>query len=161
MPYVYLKNIGGEMMRKVTCAVAFVAVLLIMAAGVGYSADRPEVAKYASVYTGGEGVQVTVLRIGPPEKSEVLLQVNRIDHPWDGKIMLHKVNGTGRRIDYVTQVDGKDWVTMTVRDGSRELYLPNMEASIHLSFSEELSNKVAPQSFLTLYLDQQEQIKKK
>ena len=42
---------------------------------------RPEVSRYTRAYSGDEGIQVFVTRIGPVEKGEVLIMVSGVDHP--------------------------------------------------------------------------------
>lgn len=133
--------------------------LLLCAPGPGTrtvaAEERPEVGRYARVYKGGEGVTVVVLRIGPAEKNEALVQINGIDHPLDGVIRLHEVvfQGPGK-YDYRTRAEGNTFTTLVQRNGLTELYVKGIPETVPVAYAEALSREVQPEHLLTAYLEQ-------
>ncbi len=127
---------------------------------------RPEVGKYAKVYKGDEGLRVIVLQIGPKEKSEALVQIIGIDHPWNGIIRKHNVISTQSKTDFTTKIDGKNWTTLTARQSwwnakQYEVWLKGESNGRTVFYVENESKKVIPQHFLTEYLKQENKPKKK
>ncbi|WP_312073666.1 hypothetical protein [Atlantibacter sp.] len=115
---------------------------------------RPETAKYVKAYSGQEGAQIWTLRIGARADNEALVQIERIDHELDKRILRCKVQPTsdGGK-SYSTKIDGKEFVLLRVKNGSGELYLPGEQAS-YVSYNEGLSNNSDADAFLTSYLEQ-------
>ncbi|WES70185.1 hypothetical protein [Superficieibacter sp. HKU1] len=119
-------------------------------------ATRPEIAKYVKGYEGQEGVQVWTLRIGPKEANESLVQIANVDNALDKKIIRCKVEpASGGATSYKTQIDGKSWELLRVKDGSGELYLPGESSSTWVAYSQSLSQEGNAEHFLTDYLEQE------
>lgn len=145
---------------------AVVASIILGVTGSIYSqGSRPQVGKYAKVYLGEEQTKVTLVRVGPPEKSEYLVEIFGVDHPWDNTIFLHKlvdVSSPGReRVEYQMQVDGNTFTTLIIRDGGwGELYLKDRAGKpIRIWYSQEESQQIMPEHVLTAYENQQEKSK--
>jgi hypothetical protein len=68
------------------------------------------------VFSGDEGMQVTVSRYGPLEKNQALLKFSNLDSPWNEKVFLARIEETERQCDYVIQVDGSDWYAIVGRN---------------------------------------------
>ena len=119
---------------------------------------RPPVSKYVRAYTGEEGIQVWIARMGEPSKGEVLHQFAHIDHPWD--LLIHKatVTGTERERRYSIKVDGNDYQVLVLGSGSGTVYLPhyapNNKRSFNVSYDGSLSAQGNAQHMLTRYLAQ-------
>ncbi|WP_313479298.1 hypothetical protein [Atlantibacter hermannii] len=115
---------------------------------------RPETAKYVKAYSGQEGAQIWTLRIGARADNEALVQIERVDHELDKRILRCKVQPTsdGGK-SYSTKIDGKDYVLLRIKNGSGELYLPGTEAR-YVAYNDGLSQNGDAQAFLTSYLEQ-------
>jgi len=119
-------------------------------------APRPEIAQYVKGYTGGEGVQVWTLRIGPKDDNESLVQVVNVDNAMDKKIIRCKMQpASGGATSYKTEIDGKSWELLRVKDGSGELYLPGESSSTWVAYDRSLSQEGNAEHFLTDYLAQE------
>jgi hypothetical protein len=119
-------------------------------------ATRPEIAKYVKGYEGQEGIQVWTLRIGPKEANESLVQIANVDNALDKKIIRCKVEpASGGATSYKTEIDGKSWELLRVKDGSGELYLPGESSSTWVAYSQSLSQEGNAEHFLTDYLEQE------
>lgn len=115
---------------------------------------RPEIAQYVKGYEGLEGAQVWTLRVGPKQDNEALVQVGRVDHALDKKILRCKVSpASGGANSYFTEIDGKRYELLRLNQGSGELYLPG-EKAMRVSYSESLSQQGNAEHFLTEYLEQ-------
>lgn len=96
-----------------------------------------------------------IVRVGPLERNEVLLQIKGIDNPLDGVIRLHEVISQGAgRYDYQTRVDGNPYNTLVMRNGSIELYVKGIREATPVAYSEGLSQEIQPEHVLTAYLEQ-------
>ncbi|MEO5561577.1 MAG: hypothetical protein ABIO49_16535 [Dokdonella sp.] len=141
-------------MKKLFCIVA----LLLLGAGgfsVASAVPRPEVARYIKAYSGQEGITVWTLRIGAVDKSEALVQITGIDHPWDMRIRKLKVEPSQHGNNYVATVDGKRFVVLAMEGESGQLYLPGSgEAQSKLIYSKTVSEQGNPEHLLTEYLKQ-------
>jgi hypothetical protein len=115
--------------------------------------DRPEIARYFKVYSGGEGTSVRTLRIGPQANQEAIVQIIGIDHKWDGRIHKMKIEPTQRGRKYVTTADGQRYDVLVMDESGIDLNVPGMRTST-LSYDKALSAQGEPQHFLTEYLDQ-------
>lgn len=78
------------MLRLIT---AFLGVFLLMQSAFADQA-RPETSKYVQAYRGQEGAVVWLMRIGPREANEALVQVSHVDNDIDGRIFRCKVQIT-------------------------------------------------------------------
>ncbi|MDU2941612.1 MAG: hypothetical protein E7B59_20915 [Enterobacteriaceae bacterium] len=135
--------------------IAILGSLMIMQSAFA-DATRPEIAKYVKGYEGQEGVQVWTLRIGPKEANESLVQIANVDNALDKKIIRCKVeSASGGATSYKTEIDGKSWELLRVKDGSGELYLPGESSSTWVAYSQSLSQEGNAEHFLTDYLEQE------
>ena len=119
--------------------------------------ERPEVAKYVSVYESATGISVSIVRIGAPEKAEALLQIVGIDHTWDGKIFKVQVRSTKTRNIYFVDQKGQEFQIALINDGYGSLHLPDLNKEIALHYAKDLSRSANSEHFLTAYLNQLEQ----
>ncbi len=135
--------------------IAILGSLMIMQSAFA-DATRPEIAKYVKGYEGQEGVQVWTLRIGPKEANESLVQIANVDNALDKKIIRCKMEpASGGATSYKTEIDGKSWELLRVKDGSGELYLPGESSSTWVAYSQSLSQEGNAEHFLTDYLEQE------
>lgn len=135
--------------------IAILGSLMIMQSAFA-DATRPEIAKYVKGYEGQEGIQVWTLRIGPKEANESLVQIANVDNALDKKIIRCKVEpASGGATSYKTEIDGKSWELLRVKDGSGELYLPGESSSTWVAYSQSLSQEGNAEHFLTDYLEQE------
>lgn len=122
---------------------------------IALSDERPEVGKYAKVYKGGEGLYVTVLRIGPREKEESLFLLEGVDHPFDGKVMVAKKTRHNKKTEFTIQVNGKNYVVFIKRGSTvNYVYLGRHDDPTNVEYNEALSRNIKPQHFLTRFLKQ-------
>lgn len=117
--------------------------------------ERPEVGRYVKAFSGDTGVKVWMVRIGPENNHEVIIQVVGVDHPWDRVITKHKAEFNGMREKYTTTVNGNEWGTFVVTEARGELYLPDTGRSYKVSYNEALASQGNPQHFLTDFLKQE------
>lgn len=135
--------------------IAILGSLMIMQSAFA-DATRPEIAKYVKGYEGQEGVQVWTLRIGPKGANESLVQIANVDNALDKKIIRCKMEpASGGATSYKTEIDGKSWELLRVKDGSGELYLPGESSSTWVAYSQSLSQEGNAEHFLTDYLEQE------
>lgn len=127
-----------------------------------YKNGRPEVGKFARVYKGGEGLEITLLRLGPEANNEFIFKIWGIDHELNGKLFKLKKEGNDQRADYYTFINGNRWVMFTLRTSSgywfewKELtvFLPKLTNGIDVYYDKDASGQVIPEHFLTEFLDQ-------
>jgi hypothetical protein len=161
------------MTRRMMLALLLTAPLL---AAVPSLADRrPEYSRYAWVFEGGEGVTVTVVRVGHPDNNEALVMIEGIDHPLDGAIIKHKVAkkyGNRAVIEYSMKYDGGEWVTLAFdghMPGRRTpyLFLPK-EATFQghadrgrpLSYNKAMSQSVDVNHFINVWMQKYKDIRR-
>lgn len=141
------------MLRLIT---AFLGVFFLMQSAFAEQA-RPEISKYVQAYRGQEGSVVWLMRIGPREANEALVQVSHVDNDIDGRIFRCKVQMTrdGEK-SYATDINGKIFELVRIKEGSGSLYLPDEQANWWINYNEELSNgsDANAEHFLTAYLEQ-------
>lgn len=133
-------------------------VIFLLSLGMWSSAfadNRPDIGRYVKVYSGGEGVVVWVMRIGPPASREALVQIGGIDHQWDQRIQKMTleptaINGT----KYVVISDGQRREVLTVDQGRAELAVPGMPEKPMLTYDKSRSEQEKPESFLTAFQEQ-------
>jgi hypothetical protein len=133
--------------------------------------DRPEIGEYAEVYQDKNNLRVTIIRFGPRERKEALVEINGIDHPWNKQIFRVSVSdwtnpsdSSNKKVDYVTQVNGEDWYLLNRRGNRLQLNLrengdAGKEQNYDLSYSAELSKNSKPEDLLTTYLEQKDKNK--
>ncbi|MBX7221950.1 MAG: hypothetical protein K1Y36_18500 [Blastocatellia bacterium] len=153
-----LKN---QLKHIIGIVVGVMAVLFMVGGDSATAQTRPEVAKYAKVYIGAEGLRVTTLRVGPRERNEYLVGIRGIDHPWDGKIFVHRFEDVSssyrQRYEFSMPYHGHTYTTIILRgDSYGEIYLEGERKERTIYLSEELSDEVIPEHFLTEYLEQRD-----
>ena len=134
---------------------ALLAMVLALAAGLVQAEQRPEVASRVVAFSGEQGVKVWTLRIGARGDDQALVQVEGIDHDWDMRIQRMAVEKNAGDTRYSTQVDGKKFVALLVRNGWGELYLPGEAKPLMVGYDNGLSEQGNAQAFLTDYLQAQ------
>lgn len=141
------------MLRLIT---AFVGLFLLMQSAFADTV-RPEVGKYVQGYRGQEGAVVWLMRIGPREANEALVQVSHIDNDIDGHIYRCKVLMTrdGEK-SYTAEIKGKPFELVRLKDGNGSLYVPDEQSTWWINDDNDLSNSdvANPEHFLTAYLEQ-------
>jgi hypothetical protein len=115
--------------------------------------DRPEISRYIKAYSGGEGVVVWVLRVGPQASQEAIVQITGIDNKWDRRIQKMKMEPTQRGMKYVSAAEGKRYDVLVMEDSGVELYVPGIRKTM-VSYDKALSAQGNPEHFLTEYLAQ-------
>lgn len=120
---------------------------------------RPEISQYIKGYKGAEGAVIWVMRIGPRDNHEVLVQISHIDNKFDGHIFLCKeeISRENER-KYTTNIDGKPFELLNSGNGNGRFFMPNEPVTGEwMNYSEELSSSdvANPEHFLTAYLDQE------
>ena len=128
------------------------SILSIASASVANAQPRPEIAKYVKGYSGQEGIKVWMLRIGPTAQNEALVQIGGVDHDWDMGIQKMKLEPGQRGTKYVTTVDGKRFVALTLESSWGEVYLPGRNNSQAVYYSKQLSEQSNAEFFLTDFL---------
>lgn len=131
---------------------ALLAMLLALASGFAQAEERPEVAPKVVAFSGEQGVKVWTLRIGARSENQALVQVEGVDHDWDMRIQRMDVEKNADDTRYSTQIDGKKFVVLLVRNGWGELYLPGEAKPLMVGYDNGLSEQGNAQAFLTDYL---------
>ncbi|OLU20701.1 hypothetical protein BVH01_01820 [Pseudomonas sp. PA1(2017)] len=131
---------------------ALLAMVLALASGLVQADQRPEVASRVVAFSGEQGVKVWTLRIGARGDNQALVQVEGVDHDWDMRIERMAVEKNAGDTRYSTQVDGKKFVVLLVRNGWGELYLPGEAKPLMVGYDNGLSEQGNAQAFLTDYL---------
>ncbi len=134
---------------------ALLVAALTLCIGQAQAEDRPDMAKNVVAYLGTEGAKVWTLRIGDRAANEALVQVEGVDHDWDMRIQKMHVEKTAKDTRYWTEVDGKKFVVLLVRNGWGELYLPGEAKPLMVGYDNGLSEQGNAQAFLTDYLQAQ------
>ncbi len=132
--------------------VAVLAMVLALFGGLVQAEERPEVAPKVVAFSGEQGVKVWTLRIGARSDNQALVQVEGVDHDWDLRIQRMDVEKNAEDTRYSTQVDGKKFVVLLVRNGWGELYLPGEAKPLMVGYDNGLSEQGNAQAFLTDYL---------
>ena len=161
------------MTRRMMLALIMTAPLL--AALPSLADRRPEHSRYAWVFEGGEGVTVTIVRVGHKDNNEALLRIEGIDHPLDGAILKHKVAkkyGRATVVEYSMKYDGGEWVTL-VFDGHMPgrrtpyLFLPKeskyqgrADRGRPLVYNKELSRSVEMNHFINQWVQKYKDIRR-
>lgn len=130
-------------------------VLILICCSAFADEARPEVSRYTRAYSGDEGLQVYVTRIGPAEKGEVLIMVSGVDHPLDGVVRKGRVESSERQRRYTVGKE-KDAVVMILEGSSGNVYLPwlpNNLRSQSVQYDASLSAQADSQHLLTRWLE--------
>jgi hypothetical protein len=110
------------------------------------------------VYSGSDGISVTIVNLAPRSQNKAIVLVQGSDTELDGKALLHDVKGEGDRMDYQTQLHGRDWVTVAVRKGwgSRQLILgvPGRRDDISVGYDEKRTQELKPEEVYALHQKQ-------
>ncbi len=121
--------------------------------------SRPEVGKFCKLYRAGEGLIVSLVRVGPESNNEMLVGFNGFDHPWNEKIFKAKVVTADGRQEFTIQNNGRPWVVLVLREryGESTVFVPKygseqMERPVR--YSQELSGQCDPDIFLSQYINQ-------
>lgn len=138
-------------MRKIFLCVLLCTGLFSVASA---EQPRPEMARYTKAYSGGDGYQVWLARVGPKENNEVLIQIVGIDHKLDGKVIRAKATSVGGGLKYTATIDGKPLDLLYVQGDSAELRLTGQPWTSTLSYDRELVSNQPPQHLLTAFLEQ-------
>lgn len=117
--------------------------------------NRPEMSRYTTAYSGGEGFRVWVARFGPKENQEALVQISGIDHKFDGRVIRAKVipGLGGNSVKYVATVDGQAYELLHAQAGKAQLLVTGTAWPSELCFDKSLVDDRPPQHLLTDYLD--------
>jgi hypothetical protein len=108
---------------------------LLLLAAASARADSP--VEPGKVFVGGEGVSVAVVPLKPRANKKVLVRVTGSGTVFDDKVILHKLeDADSRRINYETTYHGRDWVTLSARDGAYSLAAPGRRDGGTLRFDE-------------------------
>ncbi|MBY0371150.1 hypothetical protein K2X33_10720, partial [bacterium] len=118
----------------------------------GYTADGEP-----RVYKGAHGETVIIQALKPRSANQVVVWVKNSRSVLDDHPVAHTVRQSSGKVDFVTQKDGKDWVTITGRDNwynsmGYELYVPNQADSIKITYAKKDSAKVASAEVLDFFL---------
>jgi hypothetical protein len=140
------------MSRHLSIVCLFVAVVASSAAG-----EELAVEGNAKVYTGGEGIRVTLVPLAPRDAHHVLIMVEGSDSDLDGKVYLHTVNDSGRGADFTRKLGSRGWNTLTSREGwwsgrYFELFVPGRKDSVHVRYDESDSTALIAGQVLSKYL---------
>lgn len=99
-----------------------------------------------------------VLRVGPLANKEALVQINGIDHPWDGQIHRLKIEPMQNGMKYVSVSGGKRFDVLQRSESAGapafELAVPGLPGRTELVYDRELSAEGNAQHFLSQYLEQ-------
>lgn len=112
----------------------------------------------AKVYRGSEGLEVTVLRYGARDKQQSLVEFRGVDSPWNGQVFLADVKETDRSIDYLLEVDGREWRCIVGRSAwnewSYQAYVRGIRRDFRLVYDKELSRQVDPEKLASRFREQ-------
>jgi hypothetical protein len=148
-------------MKQARLAIILAALFGMISMAFAAEGDRPQVATYAKVYRGPEGLTLSVLGVGDPANEEYLLQYSGINHDWNWKIFKAKRTPGGTGHDYKIIHEGSDYATLIERQlggGGYALiqaYVPKIADGAHLAYDEGLSQRINAQHYLTDYLEQE------
>ena len=103
------------------------------------------------VFRGPEGETASLVFLAPIEDHRVLIRFDGTNTAWDGKVMMHVARSIPDKDDYIAQIGGGDYVTITQRFGSYEMYPPGRPNSLRLYYSDEDARKVDPAAVIADY----------
>lgn len=116
---------------------------------------RPDMSRYRTAYSGGEGYRVWLSRFGPKENQEVLVQINGIDHKLDGRVIRAKMvpSAGGGDVKYTATVDGQPFDLLAVQGTKANLRVTGAPWASELCYDKSLADERPPQHLLTSYLE--------
>jgi hypothetical protein len=116
---------------------------------------RPEMSRYTMAYSGGEGYRVWIVRFGPKESQEALVQINGIDHKLDGRVIRAKMAPSvgGGSVKYTATVDGQAYELLSVEGTKAVLRVTGAPWSSELCYDKSLVEDRPPEHLLTDYLE--------
>jgi hypothetical protein len=112
------------------------ALVVVAGLGLGLSAAADSGVEAGKVYSGPEGLTVTVVPLKPAGDRKVLVQVDGSGTEFDGKALPHAVDGDGERADYDTQIRGRDYRTLYRRNGQLHVNLQGHRDSVAVNWDE-------------------------
>lgn len=126
--------------------VLLASTVAVLALGLAPAVARAQApAAPARVYAGPDGITVAIVPRkgagGQPDDKTVLIQVTGTRSEFDGKAIPHEVvdNGNGS-LNYTTKLRGRTYVTIPVRGGRYELYVPGHGGdAIRIAYDEKKS----------------------
>jgi hypothetical protein len=112
--------------------------MVCLLAGAAPAAHAQTAVEPGKMFVGPEGLTVAVVPLKPRADNKVLVQVMGSGTVFDGKAILHTVEGAGsNRADYQTTYHGREWHTLVVRDGVYSLHVPGRRDGAKVSFDEK------------------------
>jgi hypothetical protein len=150
-------------MRSTTTALVLAATLTAACAHERAPGDSPPVSKVASAYQptgvkkvfrGAEGETASLVFLAPIDDHRLLIRFDGTNTAYDGKVLLHVARSIPDKDDYIAQIQGGDYVTITQRFGSYEIHLPGRQNSIRAAYAEEDSRKLDPAAVVAAYEQQ-------
>src|SRR5690349_12201517 len=120
------------------------------AAGVPLDLKKIQLAHYAKAFIGPGNVTIEIAPYKIGDKDGAILLFKGVEGPWDGQAINHHIRpGAYRGKKYVTQVNGKEWITLSVakeRDGriTCDLYLPGSDEPESLAPSDGAAQNTTP-----------------
>lgn len=116
---------------------------------------RPELSRYTKAYSGGEGYRVWIVRLGPKENQEALVQISGIDHKLDNRVIRAKLvpSAGGGSVKYTTTFEGQAYDLLSIEGTRAVLRLTGTPWQSDLSYDKSLVADRSPQHLLTDYLD--------
>ncbi|MDB4985194.1 MAG: hypothetical protein JWN04_372 [Myxococcaceae bacterium] len=100
-------------------------------------------ASSAMSFRGQEREQVLLLNAKSKQGDVVLVKLKGLRGPWNNQVLLTLEKPQSRGKDYVANVDGKDWIILSLRDGSYELYPKGYPDAVHI-YREQLADEGKP-----------------
>ncbi len=124
-----------------------------------------ELARYAKAFIGADNVTLEVAPYKSASGEGAILLIKGVEGDWDGKAINHSVRPAAREgQDYVTQVNGSEWVTLVMRksygSASYELNVPGVKDEIQLAPSDGGAQLITPLAILKEYQNQQTKTEK-
>ncbi len=125
-------------------------------------ADDPTVLiERGRLFNGSDGVKVEMIELKEPGKA--LVRVTGVRSEQADKVFEHRVNENGRRLEYITQIDGRDQYTLVrttpLRGGdpSWRLYMRGAGfRGMDIEFDEEASEKLDVIAMYRMYEEQRD-----
>jgi hypothetical protein len=114
---------------------------------------RPEMSRYTTAYSGGEGYRVWVARFGPRENHEALVQIDGIDHKLDGRVIRAKAIPSAGGVKYTAVVDGQSYDLLYIDGKNAELRVTGAPWTSTLCYDKSLIDDRPPEHLLTSYLE--------
>jgi hypothetical protein len=113
----------------------------------------PEVAKKVTHLRSTSGMSVQLMHWGAAEQQEALLFFGGLEHPWAGKVVVHKAQPCRYGQCYSTEVSGQRWTTLLLSKEGAELYLPFMQedSPTNLSYAAGAEGSLKPEALVEIF----------